>query len=227
MRRTEAARGTMPETGSGLNACMASDRSAWMKRHQPERLRAARRRLSLQGLALFQADRRAGDRPVGRRASPSAISARAPMTLDSRGDGHRRLRPAAAADRRGRRGTAHPLSGGGRHRDRLAAGLPVDARLSRRRLHGAWAAAFTTQQRRGRRFSIFGSTGMHMRYAANAGRGHAQRGALRLHDVLPDRRRLARRCSRTWRRRSISTGCSTSRARRRAWPARERRARHC
>ena len=63
--RTDAYRDHYVRTGSGLNACMASAQLAWMKRWQPERIDARRHLLSLQGLALLQADRSARDRSVG------------------------------------------------------------------------------------------------------------------------------------------------------------------
>ena len=75
---------------------------AWMKRWQPERIDARRHRLSLQGLAVFQADRRARDRSVGGQCSPSATIARGNTSRRFSGHGNRRLRAAAAADRRRR-----------------------------------------------------------------------------------------------------------------------------
>ena len=132
------------KTGSGLNACMASGQLAWMKRHQPERIARATTAFPLQGLALFQVDRRAGHRPVGSQFHIRQFSHAPLRTLDPGGDGHRRLRTASAADRR-RDARLASIERGGGLRHRAAGGPAGRARLSRRRPARRWAAAFTSR----------------------------------------------------------------------------------
>ena len=185
----------------------------WLERHRPELLDRADDCLPLKDWLYF---RLTGERVHGSlrgelhlRRFPHARdydeAVLAAMGIATR-------RP-AAADRRRHAASIDPLTDGGREGERPAAGTAGRARLCRRASARGSAAASTTSRRRPA-CSIFGSTGMHMRFVPDCRRGAAEPGPQRLHDGAfrcPARRR---RCSRTWRRPSTSTGCSASRARR-------------
>ena len=161
-RRSDAYPRHYELTGSGVNACMASSQMAWMKRHQPERLARAAVCFHCKDWLYF---RLTGERVTDPSEGIFTFGDFRTQDLqagDSRRHGNRRLPRLLAADRR--RLAARPSVCRPPRADAtgLPEGLPGDAWLCRRRLHGARRRPLRPSGRVG--CSIFGSTGMHMRY---------------------------------------------------------------
>ena len=193
--------------------CLPAEPAAGLAQAPPARDPVARGDgVPLQGLALFPAHRRARHRSLGgelhlRRFPHPRATTRHPRRARHAADRRRLL----AADRR-RHAAAHPLTPEAAARETgLAAGHAGRARLCRRGLHRAWRRASTTATRG------VGCIDHRLDRHAHAACARRRRGAASTPSApatpwLSGARARTRRCSRTWRRPSTSTGCSTSRA---------------
>jgi erythritol kinase len=161
-RRSDAYPRHYELTGSGVNACMASSQMAWMKRQQPERLACAEACFHCKDWLYF--------RLTGERATdPSegiftfgdfrTITYR-PEILEGMGiaDCMRLLPPIVEGSRQ-----SHPLSASAAKAMGLPQGLPVTLGYVDVVCSALGGGLYHRSGQVG--FSIFGSTGMHMRYA--------------------------------------------------------------
>ncbi len=164
-RRSDAARRHYELTGSGVNACMASSQLAWMKRHQPERLVRAATCFHCKDWLYF---RLTGERV----ADPSEgmftfgdfrTRSYRPEILEWMGIGDclRLLPPIVEGSRQ-----SHPLSAAAASATGLPHGLPVTLGYVDVVCTALAGGLYDPTGKVG--FSIFGSTGMHMRYAPTA-----------------------------------------------------------
>ncbi len=166
---------------------------------------------SLQGLALFQADRRARHRRDRRQSSPSAISAPAqyvPEILEWMGipEASSACCPRWSTARR----TTHPLQAGGGQGDRIA-GRPAGlARLASMSSAPRLGAGLYEPGTRRRLLPSSARPRMHMRLEPKAENVQLDTRAQRLHHGLSGAGCRLAACSPTWRRPSTSTGSSIS-----------------
>ena len=202
---TPAAAST-PATSRPASALAAS-------RHAARAARARRDRAPLQGLALLQPDRRARHRCLRghlhlRRLPHPRLRARASWTRSGSPTSPRLLPPMLDGSR-----TTHPLTA----EAAAATGPAAEDCRSCSAISTCSAPALGAglyEPGRAVGCSIVGSTGMHMRLCRDADLVELGARADRLHHAVPGARQRRRRCSRTWRPPSTSTGWSTSRARR-------------
>ena len=210
--RSRRTRALIEHTGSGLNACQQRPQLVWLKRHAPELLGRAATAFHCKDWLYFKLTGERAHRSLRRRPSPSATSAPAATCRRCSTRSGSPTRAPAAADRRRQPRRPHRAAAAAAARDR-AAGRHCRS-CSAMSTSSAPASAAALRAAAGLGCSIVGSTGMHMRFVADADRAAARPGADRLHHGVPGAGQRTRRCSRTWRRRSTSTGCSTWRARR-------------
>jgi erythritol kinase len=164
-RRTEAAQRHYELTGSGVNACMASSQMAWMKRHQPERLARSATCFHCKDWLYFRlTGERAADPSEGmftfgdfrsRSYRPEILE-----WMEIR-DCLRLLPPIVEGSRQ-----SHPLSTTAASATGLPEGLPVTLGYVDVACTALAGGLYDPTGEVG--FSIFGSTGMHMRYASTA-----------------------------------------------------------
>lgn len=153
-------------TGSGLNACMASAQIAWMKRHQPERLARAATALHCKDWLYFKlTGERVTDPAEGNFTFGNFRTRRyEPAILDGLGIGEcARLLPPILEGTE----VSHPLATTAAAALGLPAGLPVV--LGYLDVICTALGSGINDGSDGVGISIFGSTGMHMRYAVSAG----------------------------------------------------------
>ena len=162
-RRSDAAPRHYELTGSGVNACMASSQIAWMKRHQPERLARAATCFHCKDWLYFRlTGERAADPSEGMFTfGDFRTRSYRPEILEWMGD--RRLPTALIVE--GSR-QSHPLSAAAASATRLPQGLPVTLGYVDVVCTALAGGLYDPTGKVG--FSIFGSTGMHMRYAPTA-----------------------------------------------------------
>ena len=151
------------KTGAGLNACMSSGQLAWMKRHQPERIARATTAFHCKDWLYFNlTGERATDPSEAnftfgnyrtRRYEPSILAA---MGI---ADCERLLPPIVDGAT-----TAHQLSAAAAATTGLPQGLPVVLGYLDVVCTGMGSGLYEPGRDVG--VSIFGSTGMHMRFAA-------------------------------------------------------------
>jgi erythritol kinase len=152
------------KTGSGLNACMASGQLAWMKRHQPQRVKRAATAFHCKDWLYFKftgervTDPAEGNFTFGnfrtREYEPSILSA-----MDIR-DCERLLPPIVDGA-----STWHELNAESAATTGLPQGLPVV--LGYLDVVCAGLGSGLYEPAGGVGVSIFGSTGMHMRFVAS------------------------------------------------------------
>jgi erythritol kinase (D-erythritol 1-phosphate-forming) len=151
------------KTGSGLNACMASGQLAWMKRHQPERVARAATAFHCKDWLYFKLT---GERVTDpSEASFTFGNFRTRQYEDSILEGMgiadcRRLLPPIVDGVK----VSHPLGGAAAALLGLPAGLPVVLAYLDVICTALGGGLYEPSRDVG--VSIFGSTGMHMRYAA-------------------------------------------------------------
>ena len=152
------------KTGSGLNACMASGQLAWMKRHQPDRIARATTTFHCKDWLYFKLTGERATDPAEanftfgnyrtRRYEPSILAA---MGI---ADCERLLPPIVDGA-----SVSHPLSAAAAAATGLLAGLPVVLCYLDVVCAGLGGGLYEPHSDVG--VSVFGSTGMHMRFAAN------------------------------------------------------------
>ncbi len=153
------------KTGAGLNACMASGQLAWMKRHQPERIARATTALHCKDWLYFNLTGERVTDPAEanftfgnyrtRRYEPSILAA---MGI---ADCERLLPPIVDGA-----STSHGLNAAAAKVTGLPQGLPVVLGYLDVVCTGLGSGLYEPGSDVG--VSIFGSTGMHMRFAATA-----------------------------------------------------------
>jgi erythritol kinase (D-erythritol 1-phosphate-forming) len=151
-------------TGSGVNACMASAQMAWMKRYQPERLDRAATCFHCKDWLYF---RLTGERVTDPSESMFTFGdfrtrTYRPEILEGMGiaDCLTLLPPVIEGSRQ-----SHPLSTTAAGATGLPQGLPVTLGYVDVICSSLGGGLYDRSGRVG--FSIFGSTGMHMRYVPN------------------------------------------------------------
>jgi erythritol kinase len=152
------------KTGSGLNACMASGQMAWMKLHQPDRIRRATTAFHCKDWLYFKLTGEIATDPAEanftfgnyrtRRYEPSILAA---MGI---ADCERLLPPIVDGA-----SVSHPLSLLAAAATGLPAGLPVVLCYLDVVCTGLGGGLYEPDSDVG--VSVFGSTGMHMRFAAS------------------------------------------------------------
>jgi erythritol kinase len=165
-RRTDAAARHYELTGSGVNACMASSQMTWMKLHQPERLTRAATCFHCKDWLYFQlTGERVGDPSEGMFTfGDFRTRSYRPEILEWMGiENCLRLLPPIIEGSR----DSHPLSESAAAKVGLPQGLPVTLGYVDVACTALAGGLYDRMGRAG--FSIFGSTGMHMRYAPTAG----------------------------------------------------------
>lgn len=164
-RRTDAAALHYELTGSGVNACMASSQLAWMKQHQPERLARAATCFHCKDWLYFQlTGERVGDPSEGMFTfGDFRTRSYRPEILEWMGipDCLRLLPPIVEGSR-----DRHRLSASAAAKVGLPQGLPVTLAYVDVVCTALAGGLYDRSGRVG--FSIFGSTGMHMRYVPTA-----------------------------------------------------------
>ncbi len=164
-RRTDAAARHYELTGSGVNACMASSQMAWMRRHQPERLDRAATCFHCKDWLYFQlTGERVGDPSEGVFTfGDFRTRSYRPEILEWMGitDCLRLLPPIIEGSRQ-----SHALSAGAALATGLPQGLPVTLGYVDVVCTALAGGLYDRTGKVG--FSVFGSTGMHMRYEPSA-----------------------------------------------------------
>lgn len=161
-RRSDAYPRHYELTGSGVNACMASSQMAWMKRHQPERLARAAVCFHCKDWLYFRLTGEQVTDPSEGIFTFGDFRTRTyrPEILEGMGiaDCLRLLPPIVEGSRQN-----YPLSASAAKATGLPQGLPVTLGYVDVVCSALGGGLYDRSGRVG--FSIFGSTGMHMRYA--------------------------------------------------------------
>ena len=151
-------------TGSGLNACMASGQLAWMKRHQPERIARATTAFHCKDWLYFNLTGERATDPAEANFTFGNFRTRRyePSILEAMGiaDCERLLPPIVDGA-----SVSHPLGPAASAATGLPAGLPVV--LCHLDVVCTALGGGLYEPDRDVGVSVFGSTGMHMRFAAS------------------------------------------------------------
>jgi erythritol kinase (D-erythritol 1-phosphate-forming) len=163
--RSPAYAGHYALTGSGLNACMSSGQLAWLKRHQPERLARAATAFHCKDWLYFRLTGERVTDPAEANFTFGNYRTREyePSILEGMGIAEcRRLLPPIIDGTR----TAHPLSPAAAAVTGLPGGLPVVLAYLDVVCTALGGGIYERSGTVG--VSVFGSTGMHMRYVPAA-----------------------------------------------------------
>ena len=151
-------------TGSGLNACMASGQLAWMKRHQPERIARATTAFHCKDWLYFNLTGERATDPAEANFTFGNFRTRRyePSILEAMGiaDCERLLPPIVDGA-----SVSHPLGPAASAATGLPAGLPVVLCYLDVVCTALGGGLYEPDRDVG--VSVFGSTGMHMRFAAS------------------------------------------------------------
>jgi erythritol kinase len=159
--KSSAYAGHYAKTGSGLNACMASGQLAWMKRHQPERIARATTAFHCKDWLYFKLTGERVTDPSEANFTFGNFRTRAyePSILEAMGiaDCERLLPPIVDGTR-----VSHKLTAAGASVTGLPEGLPIVLAYLDVSCTALGGGLYDRSGEVG--LSIFGSTGMHMRF---------------------------------------------------------------